>query len=44
LDDRVIISEGQDQRRELPVRQPNLDVPLAKRTQVVVAVCQPLHL
>jgi hypothetical protein len=38
MDDRVIISEGQNQYRELPVRRPNLDVSLTKGTQFVEAL------
>ncbi|MFE9132405.1 hypothetical protein ACFYOF_44575 [Streptomyces sp. NPDC007148] len=38
VDDRVIISEGQDQHRELPVRRANFEVPLATGTQVAEAI------
>ncbi|MGW0093334.1 hypothetical protein ACWDWS_30565 [Streptomyces sp. NPDC003328] len=35
VDDRVIISEGREQHREINVRRPNLESPLAIGTQVV---------
>ncbi|MGW2721684.1 MFS transporter [Streptomyces sp. NPDC001492] len=38
VDDRVIISEGQGQHREVPARRPNLDVPLATGTQVTEVI------